>query len=364
MLSKITKINRGSVIFLEYESNILKNNPLGDPYTRSFPVYLPWQYHSARNKSKRFPVLFDLAGFTGSGLGRVNWKNFEESIPERLDRLIHQRKLSPSIIVFPDCFTSLGGNQYINSVAIGKYADYLTLELIPFIDRELRSLNSREHRGCLGKSSGGYGALIHGMKYTKYWGAIASHSGDAYFDFVYRAEWPAVLTHLQQFLPKKRQDSPKLGNPVEQSLSEDDGRIAEFLEYVKRQISPSSQDVTTLMILAMAASYDPDTKAPNNFRLPFDLNSGELITERWKQWLRHDPINLVKKHHTNLKKLKGIFIDCGSRDQFHIHFGSRKLSSELTKKNVQHVYQEFDGTHSGIDYRLDVSLPFLSRHLV
>ena len=119
MLRKIMNTKKGSVVFLEYDSNILKHNLLGDPSTRSFPVYLPWQYHSPRNKSKRFPVLFDLAGFTGSGPGRVNWKNFEESIPERIDRLIHQRKLSPCIIVFPDCFTSLGGNQYINSAAIG-----------------------------------------------------------------------------------------------------------------------------------------------------------------------------------------------------------------------------------------------------
>ena len=25
---------------------------------------------------------------------------------------------------------------------------------------------------------------------------------------------------------------------------------------------------------------------------------------------------------------------------------------------IEHMYQEFDGTHSGIDYRMDVSLPF------
>ena len=30
------------------------------------------------------------------------------------------------IMVFPDCFTALGGNQYVNSSAIGNYADYLT----------------------------------------------------------------------------------------------------------------------------------------------------------------------------------------------------------------------------------------------
>ena len=38
------------------------------------------------------------------------------------------------------------------------------------------TLTSREHRGCFGKSSGGYGSIIHGMKYAKYWGAIADRS--------------------------------------------------------------------------------------------------------------------------------------------------------------------------------------------
>ena len=28
------------------------------------------------------------------------------------------------------------------------------------------------------------------MKYAQYWGAVADHSGDAYFDFVYWHDWP------------------------------------------------------------------------------------------------------------------------------------------------------------------------------
>ena len=48
--------------------------------------------------------------------------------------------MGPAIIVFPDCFTALGGNQYVNSSAIGDYADYLTREIIPFVDREFRTL--------------------------------------------------------------------------------------------------------------------------------------------------------------------------------------------------------------------------------
>ena len=145
---------------------------------------------------RRFPVLYDLVGFTGSGLSHANWKTFGDNVPERAARLIHEQKMGPAIIVFPDCFTALGGNQYVNSSAIGDYADYLTHEIMPFVDREFRTLASREHRGCFGKSSGGYGAIIHGMKYAKYWGAVADHSGDAYFDFVYWHDWPNTLNEL------------------------------------------------------------------------------------------------------------------------------------------------------------------------
>ena len=62
--------------------------------------------------------------------------------------------MPPVIVVFPDCFTSLGGNQYINSSAIGHYADYLNDELVPFVDAQFRTRSSAEHRGCFGKSSG------------------------------------------------------------------------------------------------------------------------------------------------------------------------------------------------------------------
>ena len=84
-----------------------------------------------------------------------------------------------------------------------------------------------------------------------------------------------------------------------------------------------------LMLLGMAASYDSDPHAKNGFRLPFDLQSGQLIPERWRAWLRHDPINQIKRYGRNLKKLRGLFIDCGRQDQFHIHYGSRQLSQAL-----------------------------------
>ena len=118
------------LITLQHNSSVLANNPLGDPSQRPVNVYLPKAYYDRRRTNRRFAVLYSLAGFTGAGPGQLNWKGFEENLLERLERLITSKKMAPTIVVFPDCFTAFGGTQYINSSAIGNYADYLNRELV------------------------------------------------------------------------------------------------------------------------------------------------------------------------------------------------------------------------------------------
>src|SRR5689334_7566438 len=326
----------GTLVLLEHDSKILRGNALNDPHVRKLAVWLPAEYDEdrGRNRGRRFPVLYDLVGFTGSGLSHVAWKNFSENVPERVARLIHEKRMPPVIMAFPDCFTALGGNQYVNSSAIGRYADYLTREIVPFVDSEFRTLASRDHRGCFGKSSGGYGAIIHGMKHADTWGAIADHSGDAYFDFVYFHDWPNTLNELARYRPRAlklpgRVDIARLERGAGRGL--DDGRVKRFLEAVWRKPKLTMAEGHTIMNLCMAATYDPDPKAPNGFRLPFNLETGELLPERWKRWQQNDPVNLVAKHRASLKSLRGIYVDCGARDQYHIHYGARILSKRLAK---------------------------------
>ena len=101
--------------------------PGSDPARRNGWVHLPREYE--REPRRRFPVFVDIVGFMGSGAAHLNWKPFGDNVPERAARLIAGSRMGPAIFVFPDCFTSLGGNQYVNSTAIGAYADYLTKEL-------------------------------------------------------------------------------------------------------------------------------------------------------------------------------------------------------------------------------------------
>lgn len=355
----------GTLVVLEHTSRVLQGNPLRDPHVRKLAVWLPPQYDESPRQ--RFPVLFDLVGFTGSGPSHTNWKPFGDNVPERATRLIHEDKMGPAIFVFPDCFTALGGNQYINSSALGRYADYLVRELIPFVDREFRTLASRDSRGCFGKSSGGYGAIIHGMRYAQHWGAIADHSGDSYFEMVYGHDWPNTLNELAKYrAPRRRPGAYEArAEAARDGLGDglDDGRIRRFLAAVWKREKLTREEGHAIMNVCMAASYDPDPRAPLGFRVPYNLESGERLERRWARWREHDPIYLVDRCRANLKSLRGIYIDCGWRDQYHIHYGTRILAQRLAAAGIRHRYEEFDDDHSDVDYRMDVSLPFLYRAL-
>lgn len=120
----------------------------------------------------------------------------------------------------------------------------------------------------------------------------------------------------------------------------------------------------TIMLLAQAASFDPDPAAPWGLRLPVDPYTCEILPDRWANWLAYDPLTLAPKHLANLRAMKSLFIDCGDVDQYNLLYGARRMHQFLTANAVPHTYEEFPDNHSSIDYRMDVSLPILAKALV
>lgn len=327
---------KGRIECLEIESAALAGNMLGDPTTRRVAIYLPEGYDDT---DEHYPLFVDIVGFTGSGLGHIAWKAFQESVPQRVDRLIAEGAMGPVIVALPDCFTALGGNQYVNSAAMGRWADYLTREMLPRIESDYRVRPGRENRALFGKSSGGYGAIAHGMLHAEHWGAVACHSGDMAFDLCYLPEFPRTLNHLARF----------------------ENDIEKFIERLRSDKKMGGGNFHHLMMLAMAATYDPDPDAPWGIRLPVDMQTCELIAERWQNWLAWDPVQLVDTPEVqkNLESLSGIYIDCGNVDQYYLVYGARQLTRRLTELGIEHHYEEFDDNHSSVDYRMDTSLPWL-----
>jgi enterochelin esterase-like enzyme len=316
-------------------SELLAGNFLGDPTTRIIDVYVP-----AGHSGRGLPLLVDLVGFTAGGPAHTNWRNFVENIPEQADRLIASRAMPPAVIAFPDCFTKLGGNQYINSAAVGRWADFLIDEAVPFVETQF-GCGGNGRRGVFGKSSGGYGAIVHAMLYPEFWAGSACHSGDMGFELLQSLDLPRVA----------------------RALAKESGSIQNWLErfFAKRKVK--DDDIHVLMWLAMCATYDPDTSQFMGIRLPVDPETLEIIPERWANWLRWDPLHMVEKYAQGLKQLKLLFIDCGDIDQYNLVYGARRLHRALERHRVPHVYEEFPDDHSSIDYRMDVSLPLLATAL-
>jgi hypothetical protein len=325
----------GTVHRLWIESEVLKSNMLGDPARRMIDVYVP-HGHDGRG----LPLLVDVVGFTAGGPAHTNWKNFGENLPERLDRLIAEGAMPGVVVALPDCFTKLGGNQYINSAAMGRWDDFLLQECVPFVEKTY-GCGGGGRRGLFGKSSGGYGAMVHALMHPDFWSAAASHSGDMGHEWCHLPEFPSVL----------------------RALKTHNNDIKSWLTDFWSQKKTKDKDVHILMMLAMCASYDPDPSAFMGVRLPVDMHTCEVIPERWANFMKWDPVVMAETLGPGLKKLKALYIDCGDVDQYNLVYGARRMHRLLTRLDVPHLYEEFADDHSAVDYRMDVSLPILAKAL-
>ena len=328
----------GSLERITIESQHLSNR-LGDPIVREVIVHIPKLGLEMLESGLKLPVMIYLAPFTSSGLARAGWKAFSETLPQRHERLVNEDKMRPTILVLPDCFTSLGGNQFVDSEIIGNWSTWLRDSLKPAI---IERYQTNQKFALFGKSSGGYGALYNAVNHPGEWHAVASHSGDVGFDILYKSDFPLTATRINQ-----------------------QGGLENFLTHVKESLRLNSDDFHALMICAMAASYDSktDCETVHGIRLPFDLNTCLVDEAIWQEWLNCDPLEMITKNNHSLNKLTLLYLDCGDKDQYGIQYGSRLMIELLDKYAIEYHWEEFDGTHSGIEHRLDVSMPLLAEAL-
>jgi enterochelin esterase family protein len=324
---------QGTVHFLKHDSDVLKGNPLGDKHVRDLIVYTPPGYEASGDE--RYPSVYCLTGFTGRGRMLLNDNAFAPNLAERMDKLIGSGLIKPMVVVMPDCFTFYGGSQYINSTATGNYEDYLTEEIVPFVDANFRTIADRNRRAVMGKSSGGYGSLIMGLRHADIFGLVCSTSGDAYFEYCYPGDFAKAFRLIK-------------GDPKE------------FMRAFWATEKKGKDDHAALNTIGMAACYSPNGAG---FDLPFDALTGEFRDDVWTRWLEHDPVRLVEKHVENLKSLNLLYIDAGTRDEFFLDIGARILSRKLREHGIEHIHEEFDDGHFNISYRYDRSLEMISERV-
>ncbi len=329
----------GRIEELEIQSEALLGNPLRDPATRPLWVYLPPGY--GEEPDRRYPSVFVIQGLTGQLDMWRNREAFRPTFPELADELFATGETPPLIVAFVDCWTSLGGSQFLNSPATGRYLDYLCDEVIPFVDARYRTDARREKRGIQGKSSGGYGAMVTPMLRPDLFSALASHAGDALFEACYLPEFREVCRHLRE---------------------DYEGSYERFWEDARsRPFGTKKSDGVLMNSWCMAACYSADDDG--TVRLPFDTSTGKLIDEVWQRWLEKDPVRMVSTHADALRSMRAVWLDAGTKDEWYLDVGAIAVSNELERIGVEHTLELFDAGHMAIGYRYPKSLAFLARAL-
>jgi S-formylglutathione hydrolase FrmB len=315
---------------LSFASEALRDNPLGDPHQR--PVYV-WTPPSYDEGEQRYPAVYLLQGFTGLAPAWFNVRPWRRSVPEEIDELAPE-----AIVVLVDAFTALGGSQFVDSAAIGRYHTYLCDDLVPWIDTQFRA----GARALHGHSSGGYGAMVNAMLRPDLFAGFATHAGDALFEDSYQHEFTDVVRALRDSY---------------------DGSYQRFWEDFRsgRQPLAKPTDHSLVNIYAMAAAYSEG-------EMPFDPETGELRDQVWSRWLQWDPVRMARepRYAEALRSMRAIWIAAGKRDEFNLDLGAvafhRAVTAAGVDENVVH-FELHDGGHFDTAWTVTAALSYLAERL-
>jgi S-formylglutathione hydrolase FrmB len=322
------------------DSQALRGNPLGDPHQRPVWVYLPPGYDDSADT--RYPVVYVIQGYTGHvGMWR-NRSPFRQPFPETADA-VFAAGAAPLIMVYVDAWTAYGGSQFVDSPGTGAYHTYLCDEVVPFVDRNYRTIPARQSRAIAGKSSGGYGAMITPMLRPDLFGALATHAGDALYELCY---------------------IPEFGEAVRALRGYDGDPHRWWADFRSRTPFTKREDSVLLGLYGVAACFsaDPDGTPV----LPFDPVTGVLRPGAWGRWLDLDPVRMAPRHAEALRSLTAVWIDAGTSDEYCLDIGAEAFRAELAAAGLPEDrihFELFDAGHSGIDHRYPLALEWLAGRL-
>ncbi|HYZ28218.1 MAG TPA: alpha/beta hydrolase-fold protein, partial [Thermoleophilaceae bacterium] len=290
-------------------SELLRGNPLGDPHERPLWVYVPPGYDDDR--AKRYPSIYVIQGYTGHVAMWRNRTAYRQPFPETADQVFARQEAPPAIVVYVDAWTAYGGSQFVDSPGTGRYHSYLTDEIVPWVDAHYRTIVDRAHRAIMGKSSGGFGSMITPMLRPDLFGGLATHAGDALYEFCYIPEFPKAVRFLRDY----------------------DGDIFRWWDdFRSRPSFTKEEDELLLMMLGVTACFS--AREDGTPELPFDPQTGVLRDEVWQRWLDWDPVRMVPKHADAMRSLRAIWIDGGTKDEWFLDIGAQAFQRALADAGV------------------------------
>jgi len=322
-------------------SELLEGNPLGDPRERPIWVYLPPGYDD--EPGRRYPSVYVIQGFTGFVTTWGNRSPYRQPFPETADAVFAREEAPPAIVVYVDAWTAYAGSQFVDSPGTGRYHSYLCDEVVPWVDARYRTHAEPGRRAIMGKSSGGFGAMITPMLRPDLFGALATHAGDSLYELSYVPVFGKAVRHLRGY----------------------DGDIWRWWADFRSRTSftkDGDHDLLTLLGVAACFSASPD----GTVELPFDPRTGVLRPDIWQRWLDWDPVRMIPRYAGALRSLQGIWIDAGTRDEWFLDIGASAVHDALGDVGVPAEvirFELFEAGHMAIDYRYPLSLAWLCQRI-
>jgi enterochelin esterase-like enzyme len=300
----------------------LEGNLEGDAVDRDVLVYLPPSYN--RQKSRRYPVVYALHGYS---IGAEQWVR-EIHVPQTIEGAFAQGA-KEVIVVVPDSKTLHNGSMYSSSVTTGDFEQFISRDLVSYIDGRYRTIPNRLSRGLVGHSMGGYGATRIGMKHPDVFGSVYIMS-------------PCCL-------------SPRPVGPANPEL-------AKTLEAVKSPEDSAKLPFFARAQLATAAAWSPNPKNPPLY-LDLPTKDGVSQSDVLAKWTANAPLAFVDQYVGSLRQYRAIAIDVGDQDGLRNDAG--KLHEVLDKYGISNSFEIYQGTHTSkvADRFQNNVMPFFSRTL-
>jgi len=310
---------------IKVQSKALDGNLEGNATDRDVLVVLPPSYRTA--STRRYPVVYALHGYS---IGAAQWSQ-EIRLPQTAEGAF-AKGAREMIVVLPDSKTVHNGSMYSSSVTTGDFENYVARDLVSYIDAHYRTIATRDSRGLVGHSMGGYGAARIGMKHADVFGSLYIMS-------------PCCL-------------SPRGGGrgaPAANAAANE-----EALAAVKTPADSAKLPFGLRAQLASAAAWSPN---PTNPPLYLDLPIGEQGQAVLAKWAANAPLAFVDQYVLELKRYRAIAIDVGDQDGLRADAG--RLHDALDRYGVANSFEIYPGTHtSDVAVRFQEQVvPFFSRTL-
>lgn len=297
----------------------LAGNLLGDPVRQPAFVYLPPGYDA--EPDRRYATIYLLHGVLDSPAVWVKPVYQGMTIQAAMDSLIAAGEIRPMIVVMPNGRNAYGGSFYMNSPVGGNWGDFISRDLVAYVDSTYRTLARPESRAIAGHSMGGFGALrlamLHPDVFSVAWGMS-----------------PCCLCCVGTETPAD--------HPVWREMGGFDS-AEEMWEHLDE-----TDDPWPLLVAGSGAAFAPDPDRPPLYFDPLYRVEGDSVvpTGALAREAAALPLAEVAAHVDDLKRLRGFAFDDGYADQFpHIPRAVHAFSDSLFALGVPHVFEMYAGDH-------------------